>query len=207
MGIEAKTRSTAEPALAEQQPVTPKVPEFVVNRVLEQDLSYQDIEMPEDQKRSMLDWSRSSDSAKKYAESLGTAANTEGLEGVRRTARVLLDTMLSEANRLGIPVSPFGKSISWAMWDIGKQHHFFTHQEENNPGYEIGNPLESSEKKDEIVNRHLGWEAYAAHKADPSAAWAQSKPAGVLELLGKTPKENNTLSSRDLAELGDLLRK
>jgi hypothetical protein len=206
-----KRQPQAVTAPSFQERVSPQTAEFMTNHILDKDLAYQDAELPDEQKEQMLNWSRSSESAKKYAESIANASTVGGLETVRNTARQMRDTMMSEATRLGIPISPHGKSTSWAMWDTGKQYHFFTHQEESGQGYEIGNPLESGSKREEIVNRHLGWEAYAAFQNNPeyrASVTGNPEYTDALELFNKAPKSTNgTLSSKDLAELGKALRR
>lgn len=180
-------------------------------QMIESDLAYQDAQLSDDVKRRMLDWSRTSESAQRYADSLLQLSQRENLEAIRNLARKILDTMVSEAARIGIPLTVYGKSMTWAMWDIGKQYHFFTHPDQIEPGYEeTGNPLESQTKQDEIINRHLGWEAYAAFSTN-AQGWKEKvardpKFAPALELLNKPPKQNNTLSSKDLADLGAALR-
>lgn len=202
-------QTPSAPAQGFQERVSPKTAEFMTNHIIDKDFGYQDADLPEEQKEQMLAWSRSSESAKKYAESIANAANSGGLENVRNIARQMRGTMLSEASRLGIPVSPYGKSMTWAMWDTGKQYHFFTHQNENDSRYEVGNPLESEAKREEIINRQLGWEAYAAFKHIPQyqeRVLGGSMSEAALTLFNKAPKENGSLSSKDLAELGKLLR-
>jgi len=182
-----------------------------VRQLIEDDLSYQDADLPKDAKRKALEWSQNTDSANRYARSLLELAQKENIVSVRKSARALLDTALAEAARIGIPVSPYGKSMTWAMWDIGKQSYFFNHPAENDPRYDIGDPLTSEAKRNEIINRHLGWEAYAVFHSKTSPEWNRKviqdeKFARALELLNKPPKQNSTLSSRDLAELGKVLR-
>lgn len=202
---ESETQITSETA----EKISTQIPEFLRNNILQQDLSYQDAEVPQEMKRGMLEQSQVSESAQRYAESLANASNAGGLDRVRKLGKEMRDTMLAEASRLNIPVSPFGKSASWAMWDIGKQYHFFTHQDQNDPRYEIGNPLESESKREEILNRHIGWEAYAAFRNNPEyKTRVQNDPRlrDALRLFTKEPKANQSLSSNDLAELGKMLR-
>ncbi|MES2225582.1 MAG: hypothetical protein V4480_02120 [Patescibacteria group bacterium] len=186
------------------------VPGLIREQIVKTDLAYQDAELPEELKKQTLEWSRSSESANRYAESVARAGAIGGIESVRKVAAEIRDTMLSEATRLGIPVTPYGQSASWAMWDIGKQYHFFSHPDENNPEYEIGNPLESEEKREEILNRHLGWEAYEAFQNDPAykvRVMGSPEYRKVESLFTKPPKTSHgTLNSKDLAELGKLLR-
>src|SRR3989344_1497403 len=197
--------------LPQERSMPPETAEFLRSRIIEQDLAYQDAALPEEMKQRMLDWSKKSESAQKYADSIVQLSQRANLETIRRVAKELTQTMSTEAARLGIPVSPYGKSNTWAMWDIGKQNYFFTHQTENDPSYEIGDPLTSEAKREEIINRHLGWEAYAAFRSNAAPEWKQKimgdrKFANAVELLNRPPKQNNTLSSKDLAELGSILR-
>ena len=189
--------------------LSPQSAEVIRNQILERDLAYQDIDMLPEQKESYKQWVHSSDSAKKYAESLINASGSGGVESIRTQAREIRDQMLSEANRIGVPMSAHGKSLSWVMWDIGKQYHFFTNPEQNDPRYELGNPLQSESKREEILNRHIGWEAYAAFQGNAEyRARVQNDPRlrDALSLFTKAPKMNRSLSSSDLAELGRLLR-
>ena len=197
----------------ETREVLPTRDQFIASSMAYQD---DDAGLPEDTKRRALDWAINSDSAKRYADALLQLAAEQRLEEIRRRATEMRDTMLKEATRLGISSSPYGKSATWAMWDIGKQYYFASHpefhQDQISHGYEIGNPMESKTKQEEIIARHLGWEAYAEFNNPKStAAWKQEvreggKYAKARALLAAKPKENNTLSSRDLAELGKLLR-
>lgn len=184
--------------------------ESLRGQVIEQDLAYQDADLPEEVKRQTLESSMRSESARKYADAIVQLSKKENLGTIRESARELVQTLSTELDRLGIPPSPYAKSNTWAMWDIGKQYYFFTHQSENDPAYEIGDPLTSDKKREEIVNRHLGWEAHVAFQAN--AEWknkivSDGKFAKALPLLNKPPKQNSdTLSSKDLAELGKALR-
>lgn len=178
--------------------------------IIKDDLSYQDAALTKEEKQEMLERTIKWDSARKYADSIIQLCQGTDLETIRKQARKLVTLMESEADRIGVPVSPYGKSCSWAMWDIGKQNYFFTHQAENNSAYEIGDPL-SDTKREEIINRHLGWEAYKAFHSDPAPGWKQKitndrRYIDALELLNKPPNQFKTLSSKDLAELGKYLR-
>jgi len=195
----------------QKKPISLETMESLRRLVIDQDLSYQDATLPEEVKKQALDWSRSSSSAQKYAGSIVQLLQRVNLEILRQTAKEITQTMSAEAKRLSIPLSPYGRSNSWAMWDIGKQNYFFTHQTENDPNYEIGDPLTSETKREEIINRHLGWEAYAVFHNNTDPKWRQKivsdrNFSGALELLNKQPKQNGSLSSKDLAELGKILR-
>lgn len=221
--IRAKLYATDSPYKPLQEPEELALPEDSdpIQGLIRNSLSYQDVALSPDPakdrelKESTLKWSQNSESAKKYAASLRELAETRTLQlfEVETAARGLQLVMLNEAERLGIPLTQYGKSITWAMWDIGKQFYFTKqeHREEQiASGYgEPANPLESKAKQDEIINRHLGWEAYAAFNANAEwKAQVMQDPrfAPALEFLNKPPKQNNTLSSKDLADLGKALR-
>jgi len=185
--------------------------EFIKSDILEHDLAYQDVELPEQTKIAMLEWSKGSTSASKYAESLEQMSGNESLERLRQLADIIKGEMITAAKKIGLPISVYGKSKSWAMWDLGKQFYYFLHPEQSGVKYEIANPLSSEKKQREIVDRHLGWEAYAAFNSPESVEWrntisADPKFSKAIEILNKKPKENKTLSSFDLAALGALLR-
>lgn len=175
-----------------------------------EDLSYQDVDVPIEIKQKMLEDTLTSESANKYAESLAELSEyVGGFESVRAVSGKLVEKMSVEAKRLGILISPFGKSRTWAIWDMGKQYYYFTHPDENDSKYAIGDPF-SEAKSEEIVNRHLGWEAYGAYNQNGQKEFLEKIPAdkrpSILVLLERKPKDNGTLSSKELAELGALLR-
>lgn len=210
--ITSSPRFVEQPVAKEQEgPAQPETTQFLQSLVIDEDLAYQDLALPVEAKKQMLDWSRQSESAQKYAGSIVELSQRASLEAVRDIAKELVRKMAEEASRLGIPVSPYGKSNTWAMWDMGKQNYFFTHQTENNQKYEIGDPLASEEKREEIINRHLGWEAYTAFRSNATQEWKQRiandrRFVRALDLLNKEPKPNSSLSSKDLEELGKILR-
>ncbi|MEN9920902.1 MAG: hypothetical protein RL538_795 [Candidatus Parcubacteria bacterium] len=173
-------------------------------------LSYQDAVLPEEQRVQMLEWTKTADNAQRYAGSLENLFKHLDVETVRGLAERLQKTMIDVANSIDVPVSPFGKSITWAMWDIAKQEYFVEHPDESGAGYEVASPFESEQKCEEIVNRQLGWEAYRAYQQDPSfknLLDTKGIPNEARVLLSKAAKESNgTLSSSDLALLGAALR-
>ena len=191
----------------------PKIPtetaEFLKENIISSDLSYQDADIPEQRKAGMLKWSKESPSASRYAESIVTLAQGTSLNEIRGKAEELKNQLLKIASTIGVPVSAEAQSLSWAMWDIGKQYYYFIHQNEADPKYEIAEPLESKEKQEEIVNRHLGYEAYRAFNSN--SEWKKkiekdNRFTRALELLNKKPKQDGQLSSYDFAELGKRLR-
>jgi len=178
--------------------------------VIEQYLSYQDAALPTETKQSSLEFSRKSPSASAYAETLLEMTGKYNLYKVEQAAKGMVKECDEVLTQLGILPTPYSKSKTWAMWDIGKQYYYFTHPEKADAGYTLGDPLESDEKRQEIVNRHIGWEAFAAFTKRGNKDFIRHVPKErretALEYLGRVPKENGTLSSKELAELGALLR-
>lgn len=194
-----------EKAAAEAAPISPKI--SPTDGIIANYLAYQDTNLPEDKKAEIRTQSLASKSAHTYAQSLLGASKKYEIKSVEDLAHEIRETMLSEAVRLGISVSSYGQSITWAMWDLGKQYYYFQNPDKNTDGYALGNPFEQHEKQDEIINRHLGWEAYnrkedGSLNVDPLII---TEP--IEQFLSMPPKSNGTLSSKSLAQLGEMLRK
>ncbi len=173
-------------------------------------LSYQDTDVSADEKKAMLEYTLNPDkSGLKYAESLQEILVNNPKERVEGVASHMVTEAKDILKKLGVPGSTYLGSKTWAMWDIGKQYHYFTHPDEADKKYSIADPFKSPEKIKEIIDRHVGWEAY--HTKDKKFAERFRKnPAynKLQELLSKAPKSNNgDLSSKDLAELGSVIRK
>lgn len=176
--------------------------------VVSQYLSYQDMPVNADEKRNMLEYSLTSESADKYAESLEELLADNSKERVEDIAKAIKQKAKDIVKKVGISGSSFLDSMTWAMWDIGKQYYYFTHKDEADPNYTIANPLQSIEKVSEIVDRHVGWEAYRSKdKSFADKYKKHPKFAKLQELLNKQSKPTSgDLSSKDLAILGGLLK-
>lgn len=170
-------------------------------------LAYQDANIPEDRKAEMLVQSLTLESSHVYAQSLLDASKNYTFESMEDLACKLRGTLLAEAIRLDISVSSYGRGISWAMWDLGKQYYYFQNPDKNTNGYNLGNPFEQREKQDEIINRHLGWEAYNRKEGGSLNVDPLIITEPIDQLLSMSPKSNGTLSSKSLAQLGEMLRK
>ncbi len=173
-------------------------------------LAYQDMDVSADEKRSMMEYVMNPEkSGLKYADALQEVLATNPKEQVEGTASHMVAEAKNILNKLGVSGSPYLGSKTWAMWDIGKQYHYFTHPDEADKKYTIADPFKSPEKIAEIVDRHVGWEAY--RMKDKRFAERFSKHPlyrKLQELLNKAPKSTNgDLSSKDLAELGSVIRK
>ena len=193
-----------------EQPKTPG--KLSPQDLLKAYLSYQDAPLPPDVKAETLQYTVEDQSAKKYAMSLVDMSSTHTIQTLERAARAMTDECINTLHRLGIQPSPYGESVTWAMWDMSKQFYFFTHPGENDSNYSVGDPLIDQTKYEEIVDRHVGWEAFAAYNGNEERDFVGQihNPeirTQVTSYLDRTPKENGTLSSKELAELGALLRR
>jgi len=154
---------------------------------------------------------------RKYVEAFKQAASSENFESLVGSIRKKID---ETTRKLGLEQSQWGESQSWIYWDIAKQKYFDSHKDEADPRYDIGDPLEDEKLQQQISDRHLGWEVYGqtAEYVDGQRRFANKNFLNrlnkddetfekVITLLKKEPKpENQTLSSYDLAKLGEYIR-
>ena len=183
--------------------------EITRQNVFTNQLGYQDAEIPEKDKKNALDFVRASESGKKYADALTEMTGKRNLNEYENSASKMVAECSDILNRLGITPTPYAGSKTWAMWDIAKQYHFLLHPEEADPKYRIADPIEDSTKRDEVVDRHVGWEAYAAWRRGDRDFVEQLSLVSrgrALSYLEREPKQRGTLSSNELAELGSALR-
>jgi hypothetical protein len=140
-------------------------------------ISYADV-LSGDELTQALEHVRNSPNGMKYAAELVELSQQYGKDHIAKVAQKLVadctEILARYEDQFGLQPTPYAKSISWAMWDIAKQSYLAKHPEESSPEYVEGghgvapleNPLEdnyfSARKRDEIVNRHLGWELFMA---------------------------------------------
>jgi hypothetical protein len=196
----------SQPELLPDEPSSDAVPDL---------LSYQDANIPDDFKEKSLFAVLHSDSGDKYTEDLSRTFDEIGAVETVLVAEAIKVEAVKLCKNLGIPVSPYANSITWVLWDIAKQRYLKNNPSESGVGYELGDPLQKTEesfaKRNEIMHRHIGWEAYQAYKSDPEFKkkmddkyeWGAKRE--VYDLFNRQPKENGTLSSKELAALGRCL--
>jgi hypothetical protein len=171
-------------------------------------LTFQDALVSDEERAVMREWGNNSESARRYAVALkDKEVRLGGPEKLKSWAEAIYIDMLQSAKELELPVSAHGHSRSWVLWDIAKQHYYLTHPDEADSRYSLPS-VENMDKMNEISLRHLGWEAYKAFQE--SSEWKskiRNRPfwAKVKPYLERPPKENGTLSSLELAELGAAL--
>jgi len=134
-------------------------------------ISYADV-LDSDEAKSAVEYTKNSENGMKYAHQLQKIVAEKGLATVMSLAEKLKDKCLEDLKSLGIKPTKFAESTSWALWEIAKQHYFFEHPDEVSDEYSgqnyvyIANPLEQDHagklKQEEIIDRHLGWEANIA---------------------------------------------
>lgn len=125
--------------------------------------------------------------------------------------------LLPELAKIGLremDLTSFSRSLTWVYWDFAKQYYLAKHPHESSPEYHLGSPMEDTQVREDILNRHLGWELYEKWRGDYHQEIADALDRLDLELradllgyLNRTPKSNHTLSSSALAELGALYRR
>ncbi len=176
-------------------------------QIVRKKLSYQDADLPPEQLEAMLRDAESREMAEKYAHHLNKLPEREVervLPGIKGQTKKVLDV-------LDVPISPYGKSDSWAYWDLGKQQFYY--EQNKNPAPEENNPYRYApalEKVDEISDRHIGWEFYHAPAETREKAFESIEDpyylARVFEVLQNDPKADGQLPSHEYAELGKILR-
>ncbi len=207
----AISEAAFEDALAELNRASgEQVNNAVRERVMEAQLGYQDANISDDAKKDALQFVRSSESGQKYANALIEMTSKRNLSEYAQVAQQMVAECKAVLDQLGIVPTPYCESKTWGMWDIAKQYHFLLHPEQADTSYTVADPIEDSTKHAEIVNRHIGWEAFAAHQhgdTDFVQRIPQANREKAIEYLRRAPKrENGSLSSKELAELGALIR-
>jgi hypothetical protein len=180
------------------------------NTIIAKFLAYQDAPLTPGQKRTALQGTLSSASAKKYAKVLKELEGTSQLAKAEAIGQQLLKECLAYLKTYKLTPSPYTLSKTWAIWDIAKQLYLEKNPAKSDPSrYHLGNPLTDKQVQIDILDRHLGWELYMKLREDDTLL-SKVKDKVIPEirsLLAKHPKpENGTLSSSDLTQLGRLVR-
>ena len=171
-------------------------------------LSYQDADLPSEQLETMLRDAEDRETAEKYAHHLNQLPKEEidrVLPSIKGQTKKVLDT-------LGIPISPYGTSDSWAYWDLGKQQYYYEQNKDSE--HEEGDPYRhyapALEKVDEISERHIGWEFYHASSDVQEDVLASITDRDTLQIvydcLQNEPKADGQIRSYQYARLGAALR-
>jgi len=184
--------------------------EFIKENIIKNYLSYKDTGLSEELKKKMLEYNMQSGNAMRYAEAIIEFSKKYNLNMLEQKSGEMVGKCLDVLKNIGIKPSDYAVSKTWANWDVAKQFYYFTHPEEINPKYKIQDPLSSANKSQEIINRHVGWEIYRAYNQGKEREFLYKiKDIGlreqIKEMLNSAPKENGTLSSWKLAELGLLI--
>jgi hypothetical protein len=118
-------------------------------------------------------------------------------------------SVLLALRRLGVPPSPFCQSQSWYAWDVAKQLYYLEQPTSSSAAYRLANPFTDALKREEIVDRHLGWELAAAQRDDglPESFWLSfqhSEQRLIRQILEKFP-DRESPPSNELARLGRIV--
>ena len=150
---------------------------------------------------------------RKYVDALINMAEQYGKDAVLQTAENIRNACFEELDRLGLQPSKFGRSITWALWDMAKQRRLFEYPTESHPDYELGNPMADDEWgakiRQVIADRHVGWEYDAATgfgNAIDAVAPLGPESANRIILSGQR-NDTNQLRSLEYSRLGATLRK
>jgi hypothetical protein len=171
-------------------------------------LSYQDADLPSEQLETMLRDAEDRETAEKYAHHLNQLPKEE----IDRVLPSIKGQTKKVLNTLGIPISPYGTSDSWAYWDLGKQQYYYEQNKDSE--HEEGDPYRhyapALEKVDEISERHIGWEFYHASSDVQEDVLASITDRDTLQIvydcLQNEPKADGQIRSYQYARLGAALR-
>ena len=156
---------------------------------------------------------RITDNERKYSSTLNQMLRDDKQEKVNGVAEELHAEFIKLIKSVGLAPEIFSMSKSWVYWDLAKQSYMDQHPRESGIGYYLGDPLTNAEVRRDIVDRHFGWDIYAKWKQSSQSKTkivellqSVGNSERIRQMLDKEPKSNGTLSSKDLTELGRLLR-
>lgn len=185
------------------------IEEKEIDRIILENFSYRDSPtLDEEEKEQIAKKSLKSSSARKYAKVLYDLEKEDKFEIYEMLGRKLFGKTLTLLQDFDIEPLPYSMSQSWVMWDIAKQLYFIKNPIYSSNKYSIEDPLESQEKQDEIVNRHIGWVIYRemlTGKIDNLLAKVQSSTYAkrIIDYMISKPEANkDSLPSYKLADLG-----
>lgn len=137
------------------------------------------------------------ESGRKYA----TALSKEDPAKIEAVAQKLQAEFEAAMNSIGANISKWGKSQSWAKWDIGKQLYMNANPDESNSNYRLANPLEDAQLQKEMVQRMVGWEITGGGK-DPDTG--KSIPSSALTAKGaEALMQNKNISLKPISDIVD----
>lgn len=183
------------------------------NEIITDYFSFTDVPgLTEQQKEKMVENAKNTPGNADRAQAMDRMIKAHSKEDVEKraaAAKVWLESLLKKLN---IDPSKFSQSKSWAFQDMAMQYHFFEHPNLIGADEFAADPMVSEQKLEEIISRHLGWELYWQKTQKNNAAPLKELEADeaypeIVELLGQAPEKTGTLSDRDLARLGQLVRK
>lgn len=181
------------------------------NKVIQEYLSYQDIEdLSEEDKKRILSDTQEMDSAHAYARSLEDILKTFDREEIAQIVSDMKSQCSNALEQLGVPVSSFGESDTWAYWDIAKQHQHFVNEKPDQTEYAHAEWNDPS-KIQEIIDRHIGWEffRYIGEQGVEKVSFLVTDPVAqqeIMKMLQLPKKEDGQLRSLQYAGLGNQLR-
>jgi len=190
-----------------------------VKELIERFFMYNDIADQENQHHYEKSIEEQFPRIRQYAESLRSIIDSKEFVKTVNKIRSDYDVLIME---LGLEDEDTSRSQSWIYWDLAKQSYFATHLDEADERYLIDDPLRNEEIRQQIIDRHLGWEAYTACSdfKDKTRLYieppflrkldARDPTYEILSYLKREPTSSvdskRQLSSLDLTRLGNLIR-
>ena len=184
-----------------------------IENTIREYFSYSDaMELTDDEKSQILEKTLKNNSAKKYAKILLKLKNQGLMPRVDNLVREIFAKTITQLTSYSVNPRPYTYSNSWVYWDIAKQIYYLDNPGESNSNYLLANPLESPEKIQEIIDRHIGWEIYSQMDTGEINGFLNRIRDPIYGkrvidvMIAKANKKFDHFSSYKMAELGKNVR-
>ncbi len=153
-----------------------------------------------------------SDKSMKLARVIWNLTQSNKINEFEDIAKKIYSNVLTDLHNFNIGIQPYSLSLSWSYWELAKNIYYSENPNEaDRKNYNLLNPLTNIEKQVEIQDRQIGWEVYnkmIQGKLDDFLNNIKNPifRKRLIEFMIEKPKENGTLPSYKLAELGKNVR-
>ena len=167
-------------------------------------LSYADV-ISGQQAREYQEKLQNNPTAKEYIDQLIQVSEGIGKSNLLLSAANIRKIMLEEAERIGLPVSARGQSISWALWAIARESYLGEKSSASLDDEEDGTSVSVK-----ISFGHLGLEGERAYKEKGDLDFlnidSEKRKKAVDTILNGSKNKKGNLKRNELERLGILLR-
>ena len=122
-------------------------------------------------------------------------------QSVDAIAKAMREEFSRAMGAIGEKPSSFGKSQSWALWEIGKQSFMHENPDQSSNKYRLADPLTDTQVRREGVQRMVGWEA------ERLGGRTKTSPSNQLQVHGRDLLDSVGFQFTDLADTAEQLDK